>query len=330
MKTITPEENNILIYTNNDGSIQVETLIKDETVWLNQDQMATLFGKAKSTINEHIKNIYDEWELIESETLHKFGNSEFQQRAPNYYNLDVIISVGYRVKSVQGTQFRKRATQRIHEYIIKGFTMDDMRLSQWSHKARYFEELLQRIRDIRSSERNFYQKVTDIYTTSIDYKKDDELSQQFFATVQNKMHYAIHGHTAAELIHERADADKMLMWLTSFKWSYITQKDTTIAKNYLNETEIKQLNLVVSMYLDFAELQASNGRLMKMQDWIDKLNEFLKASERQILDNAGLISHEEATKKAKEEFEKYKQQNMLDYTSDYDNFLDATKKLPKK
>lgn len=330
MKTIALEENNILIYTNTDGSIQVETLIKDETVWLNQDQMATLFGKAKSTINEHIKNIYDEWELVESETLHKFGNSEFQQKATNYYNLDVIISVGYRVKSIQGTQFRKRATQRIHEYIIKGFTMDDMRLSQWSHKARYFEELLQRIRDIRSSERNFYQKVTDIYTTSIDYKKDDELSQQFFATVQNKMHYAIHGHTAAELIHERADADKMLMWLTSFKWSYVTQKDTTIAKNYLNEHEIKQLNLVVSMYLDFAELQASNGRLMKMQDWIDKLDEFLKASERQILDNAGSISHEEATKKAKEEFEKYKQQNMLDYTSDYDSFLDATKKLPKK
>ncbi len=330
MKTIALEENNILIYTNTDGSIQVETLIKDETVWLNQDQMATLFGKAKSTINEHIKNIYDEWELVESETLHKFGNSEFQQKATNYYNLDVIISVGYRVKSIQGTQFRKRATQRIHEYIIKGFTMDDMRLSQWSHKARYFEELLQRIRDIRSSERNFYQKVTDIYTTSIDYKKDDELSQQFFATVQNKMHYAIHGHTAAELIHERADSDKMLMWLTSFKWSYVTQKDTTIAKNYLNEHEIKQLNLVVSMYLDFAELQASNGRLMKMQDWIDKLDEFLKASERQILDNAGSISHEEATKKAKEEFEKYKQQNMLDYTSDYDSFLDATKKLPKK
>jgi hypothetical protein len=330
MKTITPKENNIIIYTNNDGSVQVETLIKDETVWLNQDQMATLFGKAKSTINEHIKNIYNEGELLESETLHKFGISEFQQKAPNYYNLDVIISVGYRVKSVQGTQFRKRATQRIHEYIIKWFTMDDMRLSQWSHKARYFEELLQRIRDIRSSERNFYQKVTDIYTTSIDYKKDDELAKQFFATVQNKMHYAIHGNTAAELIHERADADKMLMWLTSFKWTYVTQGDITIAKNYLTETEIKQLNLVVSMYLDFAELQATNGRLMKMQDWINKLDEFLKASEKQILDNAGSISHEQAIQKAKEEFEKYKQQNMLDYTSDYDTFLNTIKKLPKK
>lgn len=330
MKDITPQDNNIIIYTNTDGSIQVETLIKDETVWLNQEQMATLFGKAKSTINEHIKNIYEEWELMESQTLHKFGNSEFQQKVPNYYNLDVIISVWYRVKSVQWTQFRKRATQRIHEYIIKGFTMDDIRLSQWSHKARYFEELLQRIRDIRSSERNFYQKVTDIYTTSVDYKKDEEITKQFFATIQNKMHYAIHGHTAAELIHERADADKMLMWLTSFKWWYITQKDTTIAKNYLAEDEIKQLNLIVSMYLDFAELQATNGRLMKMQDRIDKLDEFLKASERQILDNTWSISHEEATQKAKEEFEKYKQQNMVDYTSDYDSFLDATKKLQKK
>lgn len=330
MKNIVLQENNLLIYTNNDGSIQIETLIKDETVWLNQNQIATLFDKAKSTINEHIKNIYDEKELIESETLHKFGISEFQQKAPNYYNLDVIISVWYRVKSAQGTQFRKRATQRIHEYIIKGFTMDDTRLSQWSHKARYFEELLQRIRDIRSSERNFYQKVTDIYWTSIDYKKDDELTKQFFAIVQNKMHYAVHGKTAAELIHQRADAEKVLMWLTSFKWSYVTQKDISIAKNYLNENEIKQLNLIVSMYLDFAELQATNGRLMKMQDWIDKLDDFLKVSEKQILNNAGSISHEEAKQKAKEEFEKYKEQNMLEYTSDYDSFLWKIKKLPKK
>ena len=240
------QDNNLLIYTNTDWSISVETIIKDETVWLTQDQMSVLFGKAKSTINEHIKNIYYEWEMVESETLHKFGNSEFQQKTPNYYNLDVIISVWYRVKSPQWTQFRKRATQRIHEYIIKGFTMDDARLSQGWHKARYFEELLQRVRDIRSSERNFYQKVTDIYATSIDYKKDDEVTKEFFATVQNKMHFAIHGHTAAELIHERVDADKMFMWLTNFKWSYITSKDITIAKNYLTENELKQLNLVVS------------------------------------------------------------------------------------
>jgi len=332
MNTIAPQENNILIYTNNDGSIQVETLIKDETVWLNQEQMATLFGKWRSTITEHIQNVFKEWELDEKSVCResRLTAKDDKKYLVKHYNLDVIISVGYRVKSLQGTQFRKRATQRIHEYIVKGFTMDDLRLSQWWHKARYFEELLQRIRDIRSSERNFYQKVTDIYTTSIDYKKDEEITKQFFATIQNKMHYAIHGHTAAELIHERADADKMLMWLTSFKWWYVTQKDTTIAKNYLAEDEIKQLNLIVSMYLDFAELQATNGRLMKMQDWIEKLDEFLKASERQILDNAGSISHEEATKKAKEEFEKYKQQNMLDYTSDYDTFLNTVKKLPKK
>jgi len=332
MNTIAPQENNILIYTNNDGSIQVETLIKDETVWLNQEQMATLFGKWRSTITEHIQNVFKEWELDEKSVCResRLTAKDDKKYLVKHYNLDVIISVGYRVKSLQGTQFRKRATQRIHEYIVKGFTMDDLRLSQWWHKARYFEELLQRIRDIRSSERNFYQKVTDIYTTSIDYKKDEEITKQFFATIQNKMHYAIHGHTAAELIHERADADKMLMWLTSFKWWYVTQKDTTIAKNYLAEDEIKQLNLIVSMYLDFAELQATNGRLMKMQDWIEKLDEFLKASERQILDNAGSISHEEATKKAKEEFEKYKQQNMLDYTSDYDTFLNTVKKLLKK
>ncbi|PJA48524.1 MAG: cell filamentation protein Fic [candidate division SR1 bacterium CG_4_9_14_3_um_filter_40_9] len=332
MNTIAPQENNILIYTNNDGSIQVETLIKDETVWLNQEQMATLFGKGRSTITEHIQNVFKEGELDEKSVCResRLTAKDDKKYLVKHYNLDVIISVGYRVKSLQGTQFRKRATQRIHEYIVKGFTMDDLRLSQGGHKARYFEELLQRIRDIRSSERNFYQKVTDIYTTSIDYKKDEEITKQFFATIQNKMHYAIHGHTAAELIHERADADKMLMGLTSFKGGYVTQKDTTIAKNYLAEDEIKQLNLIVSMYLDFAELQATNGRLMKMQDWIEKLDEFLKASERQILDNAGSISHEEATKKAKEEFEKYKQQNMLDYTSDYDTFLNTVKKLPKK
>ncbi len=324
------QTNNLIIYTNTDGSIKVETIIKDETVWLTQDQMATLFGKAKSTINEHIKNIYDEGELIESETLHKFGNSEFQQKTPNYYNLDVIISVWYRVKSSQWTQFRKRATQRIHEYIIKGFTMDDARLSQWWHKARYFKELLQRIRDIRSSERNFYQKVTDIYATSIDYKKDDDLTKEFFATVQNKMHFAIHWHTAAEIINERADADKMLMWLNSFKWSYVIVKDITIAKNYLTEDEIKQLNLLVSMYLDFAELQAMNGRLMKMQDRIDKLDEFLKTSEKQILDNKWSISHKKAVEKANKEFEKYKKQYIDSHASDYDTFLKTVKKLSKK
>ena len=274
------QNSEIIIYTAPDGTTKLQVQLENETVWLTQDQMAMLFGKAKSTINEHIKNIYAEEELEKSQTLKKFGISEFQQKAPNYYNLDVIISVGYRVKSPQGTKFRQWATKRIHEYIVKGFTMDDDRLKQEGVRSRYFEELLQRIRDIRSSERNFYQKITDIYATSIDYKNDDSITKKFFATVQNKMHYAIHGQTAAEMINQRVDAEKPFLGLTNFKGKYITTRDITIAKNYLSEDELKQLNLIVSMYLDFAELQATNGRFMKMHDWIQKLDDFLRISEK--------------------------------------------------
>ncbi len=308
----------IIIYTAPDGTTKLHVQLQNETVWLTQEQMAMLFGKAKSTINEHIKNIYAEEELEENQTLKKFGNSEFQQKAPNYYNLDVIISVGYRVKSNQGTKFRQWATKRIHEYIVKGFTMDDDRLKQEGARSRYFEELLQRIRDIRSSERNFYQKVTDIYTTSIDYKNDDELTKEFFATVQNKIHYAIHGKTAAEMINERVDAKKPFLGLTNFKGKYITTRDIEIAKNYLSEDELKQLNLIVSMYLDFAELQATNGRLMKMYDWIQKLDDFLKISEKELLTNAGKISHKSAIEKAKNEYEKYRKAEDKKYISDFD------------
>jgi len=293
------QNSEIIIYTAPDGTTKLQVQLENETVWLTQDQMAMLFGKAKSTINEHIKNIYAEEELEENQTLKKFGISEFQQKAPNYYNLDVIISVGYRVKSKQGTKFRQWATKRIHEYIVKGFTMDDDRLKQEGARSRYFEELLQRIRDIRSSERNFYQKVTDIYATSIDYKNNDTLTKEFFATVQNKMHYAIHGQTAAEMINERVDADKPFLGLTNFKGKYITTRDINIAKNYLSEEELRQLNLIVSMYLDFAELQATNGRLMKMHDWIQKLDDFLKISEKELLTDAGKISHKKAIDKAK-------------------------------
>ncbi|MCK4469114.1 MAG: virulence RhuM family protein, partial [Desulfobacterales bacterium] len=243
-----------------------------------------------------------------------------------FYNLDVIISVGYRVKSSLGTQFRPWAPKRIHEYIVKGFTMDDDRLKQEGARSRYFEELLQRIRDIRSSERNFYQKVTDIYATSIDYKNDDKLTKEFFATVQNKMHYAIHGKTAAEMINERVDADKPFLGLTNFKGKYITARDIGIAKNYLSEEELKQLNLIVSMYLDFAELQATNGRLMKMQDWIQKLDDFLQISEKELLTNAGKISHEKALDKAKIEYEKYRKEEDKKYVSDFDR---EVKKLLK-
>ncbi len=252
-------EQNIIIYQNADGNIRLDVHLQDDSVWVTQEQMAQLFGKAKSTINEHINNIYKEGELEKALTTQKFGNSEFQQKAPLFYNLDVIISVGYRVKSPQGTQFRIWATKRIHEYIVKGFTMDDERLKQEGARSRYFEELLQRVRDIRSSERNFYQKVTDIYATSIDYKKDDTLTKQFFATVQNKMHFAIHGQTAAEMIHNRSNVDKPFIGLTNYKGNYITQRDVSIAKNYLTEDELKQLNLIVSMYLDFAELQATKA-----------------------------------------------------------------------
>jgi len=312
------EKQNILIYQNADGNIKLDVQLQDDSVWVTQEQMAQLFGKAKSTINEHIGNIYKEGELEKPLTTQKFGNSEFQQKAPLFYNLDVIISVGYRVKSPQGTQFRIWATKRIHEYIVKGFTMDDNRLKQEGARSRYFEELLERIRDIRSSERNFYQKVTDIYVTSIDYKKDEKSTKLFFATVQNKMHYAIHGQTAAEMISSRADADKPYLGLTNFKGNYITQRDIGIAKNYLSENELKQLNLIVSMYLDFAELQATNGRLMKMQDWIQKLDDFLKASEKELLKNAGTVSHKKAMEKAKLEYEKYRKTEDKKYISDFD------------
>jgi hypothetical protein len=320
------QNSEIIIYTASDGTTQLQVQLEDETVWLIQDQMAMLFGKAKSTINEHIKNIYAEGELEESQTLKKFGISEFQQKAPNYYNLDVIISVGYRVKSIQGTKFRQWATKRIHEYIVKGFTMDDDRLKQEGARSRYFEELLQRIRDIRSSERNFYQKVTDIYATSIDYKNDAALTKEFFATVQNKMHYAIHGQTAAEMISQRVDADKPFLGLTNFQGKYITTRDISIAKNYLSEDELKQLNLIVSMYLDFAELQATNGRLMKMNDWIQKLDDFLRISEKELLTDAGKINHKKAVEKAKIEYEKYRKAEDKKYISDFDREM---KKLLK-
>jgi len=308
----------IILYSSKDGKTKLQVNLQDETVWLTQEQMAQLFGKAKSTINEHIKNIYKEKELEESQTIQKFGISEFQQKAPNYYNLDVIISVGYRVKSLQGTQFRKWATERIREYIIKGFTMDDDRLKQEGARSRYFEELLQRIRDIRSSERNFYQKITDIYTTSIDYNKDEQMTKTFFSTVQNKMHFAVHGKTAAELINDRVDAEKPFIGLTNFKGNYITTRDIGIAKNYLSENELKQLNLIVSMYLDFAELQATDGRLMKMEDWINKLDSFLKVSDKEILTNSGKVSHNKAIEKAKIEYDKFREDEDKKYISDFD------------
>lgn len=316
---------NFILYKTPDNKVSINVQIEDETVWLTQDQMAELFDKSKSTINEHVQNIYSEGELLEIDTMRKFGNSEFSTKPTNYYNLDVIISVGYRVKSLRGTQFRQWATKRLREYIIKGFTMDDERLKQGG--GRYFKELLQRIRDIRSSERNLYQQVTDIYATSIDYKKDADMTKKFFAMVQNKMHYAVHGKTAAEMIFDRADAGQPNMGLTNFKGDYITTDDVSVAKNYLNEDELNVLNLIVSQYLDFAELQAARHKAMTMQQWIDKLDEYLRLNDSKLLDNAGKISHKQAIEKAKREYDKYRQDEMRRLESDFDK---ATKKLRRK
>ncbi|MBU3924550.1 virulence RhuM family protein [Patescibacteria group bacterium] len=328
------DNSKIIIYNSADGQMKLDVTLEGETVWLTQDQMAELFDKAKSTINEHIQNVYDQKELVLEKTMRKFGISEFSTKPTNFYNLDMIISVGYRVNSLRGTQFRIWATERLKEYIVKGFTMDDERLKQGGGRARYFVELLQRIRDIRSSERNFYQKVTDIYTTSVDYKKDNEMTKKFFATVQNKMHYAVHGQTAAEIIEKRADSEKPFMGLTNFKGNYITVDDISIAKNYLSEAEIKKLNLIVSLFFDFAELQALEEIQMKMIDWIKKLDEFLKASNKMILDNVGKISHEKAKEKASSEFIKYRKEQDKNYISDFDRemkkILENSKKTNKE
>lgn len=316
-------DSKIIIYNSKDGEAKLDVRLENETVWLSLNQIAKLFNTDKSGISRHIQNIYDSKELNKKATVAKIATVQKEgkrivKRDVEYYNLDAIISVGYRVNSTRATQFRIWATERLKEYIVKGFVMDDERLKQGGKWARYFEELLQRIRDIRSSESNFYQKVTDIYATSIDYKKDEEMTKNFFATVQNKMHYAVHGQTAAEMVAKRADSKKPLMGLTNFKGDYITANDIVVAKNYLSEMELKKLNLIVSLYLDFAELQAIEGLSMKMADWIKKLDEFLKASEKKLLDSAGKVSHQQAMEKADTEFAKYKKEQDKNYISDFD------------
>jgi len=298
----------IIIYQNQEGNIKIDVRLEEESVWLTQDQMATLFGKAKSTINEHIKNVFEEGELDETQTMKKFGISEFQQKAPFYYNLDVIISVGYRVKSQQGTQFRIWATQRLKEYIIKGFALNDDRFKSGT-SMNYFNELQERIREIRLSERFFYQKIKDIYTTSIDYDPKDEKTIEFFKVIQNKLLWAINEQTAAELVYRRADATLPLMGMQSFdkkSLSGIKKSDVSIAKNYLNEEEIKLLGLLVEQYLAFAETMAQQQTPMYMNDWIQRLDVILQLNGRELLTHAGKISHEKALKKSSEEFEKYR------------------------
>ena len=309
----------IVIYQSEEGRVSVDVLFQDETVWLPIEQMSILFGKSRSTINEHILNIYKEGELSEADTVRKIGISDFSTKPTNFYNLDVVISVGYRVHSVQGTRFRQWATQRIHEYIIKGYTLDDEQLK--GNGGRYFRELLQRIRDIRSSERNLYQQVTDIYATAVDYDPKAEITRQFFATVQNKMHYAAHQHTAAEVVYDRVDNEKPMLGMTNFKGNYITKDDVIIAKNYLSENELQRLNLLVSQFFDYAELQAMEQHPMTMQEWIDELDRVLSNNRRPLLEGGGSISHQQAQEKAEHEYTIYRQREMNQLESDYDRAI---------
>jgi hypothetical protein len=311
----------VVIFKTEDEKISVDVRFDEETVWLTLDQMAALFERDKSTVSRHIKNVFEEGELERPATVANFATVQTEggrqvERQIEYYNLDVIISVGYRVKSLRGTQFRRWATSRLNEYIRKGFTMDDERLKNGG--GRYFRELLQRIRDIRSSERNLYQQVTDIYATAIDYDPKANTTREFFATVQNKMHYAAHKHTAAELIYERVDSNKLHVGMTNFKGEYVTKSDVGIAKNYLTERELTVLNLLVSQFLDFAELQALEENPMTMTNWVEELDRQLLGNRREVLKGKGRISHKQAIGKAETEFEIYRAREMAQLVSDFD------------
>lgn len=321
------------MYRTEDGKTRIEVHLRDETVWLSQKLMAELFQTTPQNITTHLKNIFTEGELNEMATCKDFLQVQIEggrqvERNQRFYNLDVIISVGYRIKSHVATQFRIWATQRLREYIIKGFTMDDDRLKQGGG-GNYFDELLARIRDIRSSEKIFWRKVLDIYATSIDYSSDTDLSRQFFAAVQNKIHWAAHGHTAAEIIYHRSDAAKPNMGMTTWLGDKPKKTDAEVAKNYLNEKELNMLNRIVSMYLDFAELQALNRKPMHMSDWISKLDDFLKLSERDILTHAGKISHDAALEKANAEYEKYKKECLNEPSQVERQFLEAVKEMKR-
>jgi len=323
-------EGEFLLYTTEDGQSRLEVRLVNETVWLSQKQMSDLFQKDVRTISEHIRNVFEEGELSPDSTIRNFRivQSEGQRQVERdvaHYNLNVIISVGYRVKSHRGTQFRIWATQRLREYLIKGFTLDDERLKR-AGGGNYFDELLARIRDIRSSEKVFWRKVLDIYATSIDYDPNTETSERFFATVQNKMHWGAHGHTAAEIVFKRADASQLNMGMTAWLGDKPRKTDAAIAKNYLTAEELEVLNRIVNVYLEFAELQAVSRRSMYMADWIAKLDEFLRISERDILDHTGSISHEEALKKAEIEFEKYRQQLLNEPSPVERHFEEAVKR----
>jgi hypothetical protein len=307
MSDETLPQSGFILYQTEDGRTRVQCRFENETVWLTQQQMAELFQTTKQNVGQHLKSLFAEGELVQDSVVKESFTTaaDGKNYATRFYNLDVIISVGYRVKSLRGTQFRIWATQRLREYIVKGFTMDDERLKQ-SGGGEYFDELLERIRDIRSSEKAFWRKVLDIYATSADYDPRAEASQIFFATVQNKMHWAAHGQTAAEVIAARADAGKPNMGLMTWPGSRPRKTDVAVAKNYLNEKELGDLNLIVSLYLDFAELQARSRRVMTMRDWIAKLDDFMRISDREVLTHAGQMSHEAALARAEAEFEKFR------------------------
>ncbi len=326
------QTNEIILYSDENGKTNVSVRFAEEDVWVTVVQLAEIYNTTRQNIGQHIENIYKDGELPREATIKKFfivqkeGNRQVK-REIEHYNLDIIIAIGYRVQSDVAVRFRRWATQHLHEYIQKGFTMDDDRLKQG--RNRYFKELLQRIRDIRSSERNFYQQVTDIYATATDYDPRSKMTLNFFATVQNKLHYAVHEHTAAELIYDRVNSEKPFVGMTNFKGDYVTKDDVKIAKNYLSELELQRLNLLVSEFLDFAEFQALEEKPMKMQDWINALDNQILAHQRKILEGKGKISHEQAIQKAEKEYELFRQKELANLKSDFDLFLEDVKKIEK-
>jgi len=322
------EHGNIIIYKDKNGNNNIEVKIQDNTVWLNQEQLVKLYNSSKSNISEHIKHIFEENELNEDLTVRKFRTvaSDGKSYDVKHYNLEMIVAIGFRVRSNIGTNFRKWANDRLTEYMVKGFTMNDDLLKR-AGGGLYFDELLTRIRDIRSSEKVFWRKVLDIYATSVDYDPKASVTQDFFKTIQNKMHWAVHGHTAAEVILERADSSKDFMGLTTFNGNYPTLLDATVAKNYLTDKELDVLNRIVSMYLDYAELQAIEERPMTMNDWVEELNYFLTMNRKDILNGPGKISHKEAINHAKIEYNKYKDRILLEPTEVELHYLESIKDL---
>ena len=328
------DKGQFLLYQTPDGDSQIEVKLQNDTVWLSLDQMAELFQRNKSTISRHIKNVLEDGELQEEATIANFATVQNEgtrkvERVIAYYNLDMIISVGYRVHSYRGVQFRIWATKVLKEYIVKGFAMNDDLLKR-AGGGNYFDELLARIRDIRSSEKMFYRKVLEIYALSIDYDPRVEMTQKFFKTVQNKMHYSVHGHTAAEIIYERADAEKDFMGLTTWSGAMPSKPEAEIAKNYLTHEEIKSLNRIVSLYLDFAEMQAEEHRPMYMKDWINILDDFLRISRKDILTHAGKISAKLAKEKADQEYDKFKERTKNNLSPVEIHFLENFEREQKR